>query len=119
EAAQEQAPGLEAGSLRERLARILDRGIGRRKAEVGHEIGPEHGQGDIRARLGRILGRDVEQDQAELQSGASEPGHESRSIREKLHETLARTKQVMREEHGHEREEVLHRHKDRGDAHEL
>ncbi|WP_135058872.1 MobQ family relaxase, partial [Paracoccus salipaludis] len=83
EAAQEQAPGLEAGSLRERLARILDRGIGRRKAEVGHEIGPEHGQGDIRARLGRILGRDVEQDQAELQSGASEPGHESRSIREK------------------------------------
>ena len=123
EAAPEQAPALEAGSLRERLARILDRGIGRREAEVAHEVGPEHDQGDIRARLGRILGRDVEQDQAELQSGASEPGHESRSIRDRLQEVLAQDRQVGLKKpgrvHDHERDEAVHRHRDRGDEHEL
>lgn len=119
DASSEHAPALEAGGIRERLARILDRGIGRREAEVAHETGPEHDQDDIRARLGRILNREVEQDQAGLQSGASEPGHESRSIREKLHEVLARTKQVTREEHGHEQEERVHRHRDLDDEHEL
>ena len=114
---QEQKHTLEAGSLRDRLVRILDRGGGRREAEVAHETGPAHEGDDIRARLGRILGRDVEQDQAELQSGASEPGHESRSIRDRLQEVLVRTKQVTREKHGHEQEEVVHRHRDRG--HEL
>lgn len=108
---------LEAGSLRERLVHILDRGIGRKEVEVGHEIGPEHGQDDIRARLGRILGREVEQDQAE--AGASAPGQEPQSIRDRLQAVLARTKQVVGEELGHEQEERVHRHRDRDDEHEL
>lgn len=122
EAAQEHVQGhtLEAGSLRERLVRILDRGIGRREAEVAQENGPGHEEDDIRERLGRILGRDdVEQVQAELQSGASEPGHVSRSIQEKLQQVLARNKQITREEHGHEQEERVHRHRDREDEHEF
>ena len=114
---QEQAPTLEAGSLRERMARILDRGSGRWEVEVAHETGPMHEENDIRARLGRILGRKAEQDHTELQSGASEPGHESRSIREKLQVVLARAKPVTREAHGQEKEERVHRHEDRG--HEL
>ena len=103
EAAEEQAREhtLEAGSLRERLARILDRGLGRRGVAVAQEVGPEHDGDNIRARLGRILGREVEQDQTELQGGASEPSHENRSIQDKLQAVLAREKQVTREEHGH------------------
>ena len=114
---QEHAPALEAGSLRERLARILDRGIGRKEAEVGHETGPEHDQGDIRARLGRILGQEGEQDQAE--AAASALGQESQSIRDRLQAVLAREKAVVREEYGHDQGEVVHRHKDRGRDHEL
>lgn len=123
EAAQEQARehSLEAGSIRERLVRILDRGIGRKEAEVAQEPGLGHDPNDIRARLGRILGREVEQDQAE--AGASEPGHESRSIREKLQAVLARDKPIAHEkpdrEHGRERDEAVQRHRDRDDAHEL
>ncbi|MFC0342560.1 MobQ family relaxase [Paracoccus niistensis] len=121
EAAQEHVQGHtpEAGSLRERLARILDRGIGRREAEVAQESGLGHEEDDIRARLTRILGRDVGQDQADLQSGASEPGQESRSIRDRLQAVLAREKRVTREEHGHEQEERVHRHRDWDDEHEL
>lgn len=111
----EHAPVLEAGSLRARLARILDRGIGPREAEVAPEIGPEHGQDDIRARLGEILGREVEQAEA----GASAPGQEPQSIRDRLQAVLARTKHVTREEHGQEQEERVHRHRDRDDEHEL
>ena len=112
---------LEAGSLREQLARILERGTGRKdkEAEVAQEAGPGHEKDDIRARLGRILGREVEQDQTELQGGASEPSHENRSIQDKLQAVLAREKQVTREEHGHEQEERVHRHRDREDDHEL
>ena len=62
EAAPEHAPALEDGSIRERLARILDRGIGRKEAEVAHETGLGHEEDDIRARLTRILGREAEQD---------------------------------------------------------
>lgn len=113
----EHAPVLEAGSLRARLARILDRGIGRREPEVAHETGPEHGQDDIRARLGQILGREAEQEQAE--AGASAPGQEPQSIRDRLQAVLARTKHVTREEHGQEQEERVHRHRDRDDEHEL
>lgn len=125
EAAQEHVQGhtLEAGSLRERLARILDRGIGRTEAEVAQETRSEHEPDDIRARLARILGQEVEQAKAELQSGASKPGHESRSIREKLQAVLAREKPTAHEkpdrEHGRERDEAVQRQRDRGDAHEL
>lgn len=121
EAAQEQVREhtLEASSLRERLARILDRESDRKEAEVGQEAGHEHRPDDIRARLGRILGREMEQDQTELQGGASEPSHENRSIQDKLQAVLAREKQVTREEHGHEQEERVHRHRDREDDHEL
>ncbi|MDO5371303.1 MAG: hypothetical protein Q4F04_13315, partial [Paracoccus sp. (in: a-proteobacteria)] len=108
---------LEAGSLRERLARILDRGIDRKEAEVAQEKGPEHEEDDIRARLGRILKRDVEQDQAE--AAASALGQESQSIRDRLQAVLAREKAVVREEYGHDQGEVVHRHKDRGRDHEL
>ena len=107
----------------ERLARIVDRGSGRSEAEVVWENGPGHRQDDIRARLGRILGRDVEQDQAEPQSGASEPGHESRSIRDRLQKVLRHDKPIAHEkpdrEHGHESNEAVQRHRDRGDEHEL
>ncbi len=118
----EQGPALEAGSIRERLARILDRGIGRKEVEAG-QIGPGHEEDDIRARLGRILGRDVEQDQAEPQSGALELGHQSRSIRDRLQAVLARDRQVGLKKpdrvHDHERDEAVHRHRHRGDEHEL
>ena len=119
ETAQEQAQEhtLEAGSLRERLARILDRSIGRRDAEVAQETGPEHDQDDIRARLGRILNREVEQ--VEPEADASAPAQEARSIRERLQQVLAREKQVTREEHGQEKEERVHRHRDLDDEHEL
>lgn len=125
EAAEEQAREhtLEAGSLRERLARILDRGSGRKEAEVAHEAGLEHGPDDIRARLGRILGRDVEQDHGERESGGSDAEHESRSIRDRLQAVLARDRQVGLKKpdrvHDHERDEAVHRHRDRGDEHEL
>ena len=111
-AAQEQAREhtLEAGSIRERLGRILDRGIGRKEAEVVPEHGPGHGEDDIRAKLGRILGREVEQ--AGTEAGASSPGQEPQSIRDRLQAVLAREKQVMREEPGDKRDEVVHRHKD-------
>ena len=79
----------EAGSIRERLARIVDRGIGHK------ETGPGLGQDDIRARLGRILGREARQDHAEQEPGASAPEQDTRSLRER------------------------HRHKDREDEHEL
>ncbi|SDL83441.1 MobQ family relaxase [Paracoccus chinensis] len=112
---------LEAGSIRDRLARILDRGSGRKEAEVAYETGPEHEGDDIRARLGRIFGREAEQ--AEPEAGGSAHGQEARSIRERLQAVLAREKPVARErldrEHGHERGEGAHRHRDRGDAHEL
>ena len=81
------------------------------------ERGPEHGQDDIRARLERILGREAEQ--AEPEAGSSAPAHEARSIRERLQTVLAREKQVAREKPTHEREEGVHRHKDRGNEHEL
>jgi hypothetical protein len=118
EAAQEHVQGhtLEAGSLRERLARILDRGSHRKEAEVGQETGPEHGPEDIRARLTRILGREVGQDQAELESGGSDPDHESRSIRDRLQAVLARDRQVGLKEpdrvYDHERDEAVHRQRD-------
>ena len=115
EASPEHAPALEAGSIRERLARILDRGSHRNKAEVVQETEPQHGQDDIRARLRRILGREVEQTEAE--AGSSSPGQEARSIRDRLQNVLAREKQVTREEHGQEQEERVHRRRDRG--HEL
>lgn len=116
EAAHEQAREhtLEAGSLRERLARILDGGIGRKEAKVGHETEPEHEPDDIRARLGRILGREVEQDHGERESGGSDAEHESRRIREKLQQVLTQEKQVTDEEH---EEEGVHRHRNKG--HEL
>lgn len=112
---QEHAPALEIGSIRERLARILDRGIGRREAEVAQDTGPEPEEDDIRARLGRILGREVEQ----AEPGDSAPGQEPQSIRERLQAVLARDKKVTREEHWHEQEERVHRHRDRDDEHEL
>ena len=108
----------EAGSLRERLARTLDRGIGRREAEVAQETGLGHGQDDIRARLARILGRKVEQEQAEPEAGGSALGQEARSIHDRLQAVLARERQVTDEEPAHE-QEVVHRHKDRGDEREL
>lgn len=114
---------LEAGSIRERLARILDRGIGRKEVEVAQEVGPEHGQDDIRARLGRILGREMEQDHGEREGDASEPGPESRSIRDRLQEVLRRDKPLVHErpdrEHVRERDKAVQRHRDRGDEHEL
>ena len=116
EAAQEHT--LEASSLRERLARILDRGIGRKEAEVAQETGPGHEQDDIRARLGRILGRD-NVEQAEAEAGASALGQEPQSIRDRLQAALARGKQVVREKPTHEREESVHGHKDLRDEHEL
>lgn len=118
-----QGHAIEAESIRERLARILEGGSGGKEAEVAQEAGPEHGQGNIRARLGRILGREVEQDQAELQSGAPEQGPESRSLRDRLQAVLRRDKPLTHEkpdrEHGRERDEAVHRHRDRGDEHEL
>lgn len=123
EVAQEQAPALEARSIRDQLARILDRGIGRKEAEVAHETGPEHGQDDIRARLGRILGREAGQDHGERESGGSDAEHESRSIRHRLQAVLARDRQVGLKKpnrvHDHERDEAVHRHRDREDEHEL
>ena len=110
---------MEAGSLREQLARILERGTGRKdkEAEVAQEAGPGHEKDDIRARPGRILGREVEQDQAE--AGASAPGQEPQSIRDRLQAVLAREKQVTREEPAHEQRKAVQRHKDLGDDHEL
>lgn len=108
-----QGHAAEAGSIRERLARILDRGSRHKEAEVARETGPGHGQDDIRARLGRILGPEVEQDNGEQDAGASDPSHENRSIRERLQAVLAREKP------GHEREQVTHGRRSRESSHDL
>lgn len=109
---QEHTAGTE--SIRDRLARIGDRGTGRREADVARQSGPGHGQDDIRARLGRILDREAGRDHAERESSASETRYDSRSIRERLQKTLERAKTTVREEHGQERDEHVHRHEDRG-----
>ena len=59
----------------------------------------------------------MEQDQAE--AGASAPGQEPQSIRDRLQAVLAREKQVTREEPAHEQRKAVQRHKDLGDDHEL
>ncbi|MBV0893150.1 MobA/MobL family protein [Paracoccus sp. Z118] len=126
EVSSEHASALETGSIRERLAHILDRGSERREAEVAQETGPGPEPDDIRAQLGRILGREVEQ--AEPEADASAPAPEARSIRDRLQAVLAQTKQVTRDEHEQEKEErepkrdrVRERRKDRdrGDDYEL
>ena len=111
-----QGHAAEAESIRERLARIVDRRISQTEPEAAQEHRPE--QDDIRARLGRILGRKARQDHEEPEVGVLDPSLESRSIRERLQEVLARDKPVTRErpdrEHGHERDEVRHRHREQG-----
>jgi len=114
----ERGHAAEPESIRERLARILDRGIDRKEAEMVQEIGSEHEGDDIRARLTRILGRD-DVEEAEPEAGASSPGQEPQSIRARLQAVLARTKQVTNKEHGREQEEVVHRRGEHGNEHEL
>ncbi len=113
-------PEREADSLKDRLARILDRPIDRHAAEVVREPGPGHGGEDIRERLGRILGREAP-GQTHAEPGAGDPL--APGIRERLHEVLARAKPVMREElhRGpvHEEDEHVQRHRDDGWTHGL
>jgi hypothetical protein len=110
----------EADSIKGRLARILERPTDRHEAEVVREPGPGHGREDVRERLGRILGREAP-GPTQAEPGADVPL--THGIRERLHEVLARTKPVTREEPErgltHDEDEPVHRHRDDGWSHGL
>jgi len=113
----------EGDSIKDRLARLLERPTDRHAAEeagVMRDLGPGQGPEDMRERLERILGREAP-GPTQAEPGAGDPF--TPGIRERLHEVLARAKPVTRQELGrgltHDEDEHVLRHKDQGWTHGL
>ncbi len=96
-------------SIKERLARILERGTGHddRAAEVRRQPGPGHGLENAQERLGRILEREARRTQERM--------------REELSAVLGRARPVARDELAHHKQQdgTTHPHRPRGRGHRV